>query len=75
MDTNIEDKRCEFGKAIDIRLAALGLPQKWLIEQVAAKTGLYFDDSYIYKVRMGTARSQKIVAAIREILEIPEDIG
>lgn len=62
-----------FGKAIKIKLVKLDRPQKWLIEQVRAKTGMYFDDSYLAKIINGTLSTPKIVAAIREILELEED--
>ena len=41
------------------------------IEQVREKTGLYFDDSYLYKIRSGKLATPKIVTAIREILDLP----
>lgn len=59
-----------FGKEIKRRLIDLERPQTWLIEQVRAKTGLYFDDSYLYKIMVGTLNTPGIVAAINEILEI-----
>lgn len=37
------------------------------------QTGLYFDDSYLGKIMTGEAAPVKIVAAIREILDIPEE--
>lgn len=56
----------------DIRRALLDKEknQKWLIEQVREKTGLYFDDSYLWKIANGVLRTPKIVTAIKEILEI-----
>lgn len=60
-----------FGKAIGKRLVDLEKPQNWLIEQVKARTGLYFDDSYMYKIKTGQSSTPKIVQAIREILDIP----
>lgn len=75
MDTNTEDKRTPFGRAVDIRLAVLGRSQKWLIEQLREMTGKYVDDSLIYKLRYGQVSSAPMCAAIREILEIPEDIA
>lgn len=61
-----------FGKAIKKRLIDLDRPQKWLIEQVRDKTGLYFDDSYLHKIVTGKLTTPRIVAAITEILGIPE---
>lgn len=62
--------KTEFGKAISKRLIDLDKPQVWLIEEVRKKTGLYFDDSYLYKIKTGRLATPKIVQAIREILEI-----
>mgnify|MGYP000886549236 FL=1 len=61
-----------FGKECKKRLIDLDKPQMWLIEQVRAATGLYFDDSYLYKIQTGQLSTPKIVAAIKEILEMPQ---
>lgn len=59
-----------FGKAIVKKLVDIERPQTWLIDQVKEKTGLYFDDSYLYKIRTGQLRTPKVVNAICEVLEI-----
>lgn len=59
-----------FGKKIKKRLVDLDKKQSWLIDQVVSKTGLYFDDSYLYKVMTGQRNAPKIVQAICEILDI-----
>lgn len=59
-----------FGKDIGKRLIDLNKPQTWLIEEVRNKTGLYFDDSYMYKIKTGQLSTPKVVQAIRDILEI-----
>lgn len=61
-----------FGKDIGKRLIDLNKPQTWLIGEVQSKTGLYFDDSYMYKIKTGQLATPKIVRAIREILDLPE---
>ena len=61
-----------FGKDIVKRLIDIDKDQLWLIEQVKEKTGLYFDSSYLYKIRVGTLATPGVVAAIREILDLPE---
>lgn len=61
-----------FGKDIGKRLIDLGHPQVWLIDQVRQRTGLYFDDSYLYKIKTGQKKTPKIVQAIRDILDLPE---
>lgn len=60
--------RTAYGKAIDTRLVDLGRKQTWLIEEVGKATGLYFDDSYLNKIKIGKLKTPKIVAAINEIL-------
>ena len=62
----------EFGKTIEKKLIDLERPQNWLIEQVRAQTGLYFDSSYLYKIKTGKLATPKIVRAIREILGLDE---
>ena len=59
-----------FGKDIGKRLIDLDKPQNWLIEEVRNKTVLYFDDSYMYKIKTGQLSTPKVVQAICEILEI-----
>lgn len=61
-----------FGKDIGKRLIDLDKPQTWLIEEVRNKTGLYFDDSYMYKIKTGQLSTPKVIQAIRDILELPE---
>ena len=61
-----------FGKDIGKRLIDLERPQVWLIDQVKQRTGLYFDDSYLYKIKTGQLSTPKIVRAIREVLDLPE---
>lgn len=65
-------KLSEFGKDISKRLIDLDKPQTWLIEEVRSKTGLYFDDSYMYKIKTGQLSTPKIVQAIRDILDIQD---
>ena len=65
-------KLSEFGKEIGKRLIDLDKPQLWLIEEVRSKTGLYFDDSYLYKIKPGQLATPKIVQAIRDILDIQD---
>ena len=62
----------EFGKEIKKRLVDLEKTQVWLIRGVKERTGLYFDDSYLYKIQTGQLSTPKIVQAIREILNLPE---
>lgn len=63
----------DFGKEVKKRLVDLEKTQAWLINEVSAKTGLFFDSSYMHKIITGKKATPKIVQAIREILELPED--
>lgn len=64
---------CDFGKTVKKRLVDLDKTQKWLMEQIAEKTGLYIDGFYLYKILTGQRNAPKITAAIMEILDLPED--
>ena len=66
--SDILAKTSDFGKAVKIRLVEMEKNQAWLIEQVKEKTGLYFDDSYLWKINSGAIATPSIVTAIREIL-------
>ena len=61
-----------FGKEIKKRLVDIERTQAWLIEQVRGVTGLYFDRSYMYKIQTGQLATPKIVQAIQDILDLPE---
>lgn len=61
-----------FGKEIKKKLVDMDKNQNWLILEVASRTGLYFDSSYLHKIMTGQLNTPKIIQAIREILEIPD---
>jgi hypothetical protein len=50
----------------------MGKTQNWLEQTVTDRTGLFVDSSYMYKILTGQRSAPKIVAAIREILNLPE---
>ena len=58
----------EYGIRIKMRLLELGKTQNWLIEEVSAKTGLYFDSGYLHKILTGAEKSEKVLTAINDIL-------
>lgn len=62
---------CAFGKEIGHALVEINKPKKWLIEQVRADTGLYFDRSYLGKIQTGELATPGIVASICRILDLP----
>lgn len=57
-----------FGKSIKHALIDQNRSQSWLVEQVREKTGLYFDNSYMYKIQTGQLATPSIVGAICEVL-------
>lgn len=59
-----------FDKAVRIRLIEMEKNQKWLMEQVKEKTGLYMDSSYMSKIIKGEKTPPKVVDAIKGILNI-----
>jgi hypothetical protein len=65
-------KYSDFGLSVKTELLRQGKSQKWLAEAVNKKTGLFIDDSYMYKIITGQRNSQKIVDAICEILSIEQ---
>lgn len=60
------------GRAIRRRLKELGKTQMWLEEQVEDRTGLYFDNGYLWRIIVGKLTTPRIVRAICEILDIEE---
>lgn len=60
----------EFGIEVKLQLLRRGMKQNELIEKVSKDTGLYFDDSYLYKILRGERSPNKIVQSICKILEI-----
>ncbi len=62
-----------FGLTVKTRLLEIGQPQEWLIRACREKTGMYVDSSTMYKLLTGQLDSQRLKAAIREVLQIPDD--
>ena len=63
-------KFCKYGKEIKKILVDLEQTQEWLIAQVRADTGLYFDSSYLYKIMTGKIATPSIISSICKILNI-----
>ena len=63
-------KFSDFGLCVKTKLLQLGKEQKWLEEAVSEKTGLFVDGGYMYKILTGRRNAPKVVAAIKEILEV-----
>ncbi len=66
----MRNKLTEFGKKIKYALIEKDKTQAWLIEEVKNKTGLFLDSSYLNKIMTGKREGDKIVEAIKEILNI-----
>lgn len=54
-----------FGKSVKIRLIEIGKNQKWLINQVREKTGMYFDGGYLWRILNDERSAPSIVKAMR----------
>lgn len=63
---------CEYGKQIKKQLIDINQSQAWLIDEVKALTGLYFDGFYLHNILTGARKPQKIIAAINEILGLEQ---
>ena len=61
---------CDFGQKIEIGLVAMNKTNVWLMDEVSKDTGLYFDRSYLHKVKIGKLATPSIVASICKILDI-----
>ena len=62
-----------FGKKVKKALIDIDKNQAWLIEEIKAKTGLYFDSSYMHKILSGKNKNPTIVGAICSILNIEKE--
>lgn len=68
-----ESKFTDFGLCVKTELLRRGKEQKWLEETISSMSGLYVDNSYMYKILTGQRNAPKIVKAIREVLDIGEE--
>ncbi len=62
----------DFGKDVRKRLIDRGETQRWLCAEITRRTGLYMDSGYLGKILSGRRASPRVLAAIREILDLPE---
>lgn len=65
-------KFTDFGLCVKTELLKRGKEQKWLEEQIRARTGMYVDSSYLYKILTGQRNALKITQSIKEILDLKE---
>lgn len=66
----ISNKQTDFALCVKKKLIDRGMSQKELENAVSAKTGLYVDSGYLYKIFTGRRKASKVVNAICEILGI-----
>lgn len=60
----------DFSKLVKIALINSGKTQNWLVDQLNRKTGSNYSRAYVCNVINGNEKSKKIVAAIKEILNL-----
>lgn len=60
-----------FGLCVKTELLKRGKNQKWLEEKIISRN-MYMDSGYMYKILTGQRKAPKIVSAICEILDLPE---
>lgn len=66
-------KFTDFGLCVRTKLLQNGKSLTWLQNEITAKTQLYVDGGYLYKILTGKRNAPKIVAAIMEILNIKKE--
>lgn len=68
-------KLTPFGLCVKTELLRTGRTQTWLEGEIRSRYGFFVDNGYLYKIFTGQRHPQKIIQAIREILELPEAEG
>lgn len=63
-------KLTDFGLRVKTELLKRGKTQKWLEQRIREETGLYMDSSYLLKIFTGQRNANRVVTAIKEILDI-----
>lgn len=73
-DGERKHKYSDFGLSVKLILDMKGKTQNWLIAEIRRRNpGMYVDSSILNKALTGRVRSGKIVASIKEILDIKQD--
>ena len=62
-----------FELEVKMKLLQRGMKQTDLIQAVQSDTGLFLDDSYLYKILRGERKPEKIIQSICKILEIEQN--
>ena len=66
-------KFTDFGLSVKMELLRRGKSQIWLIDEIKKTSGMFVDDSYIYKILTGQRAAPKITEAISAILNITKE--
>ena len=61
-----------FGIEVKVAMLKQGMKQVELIDLVKQDTGLYVDDSYMYRILHGDRNPQKVIDSICKILNIQQ---
>ncbi len=61
----------QFGKEVKLELLLRNQPQVWLIDQLKQCSGMYVDNSTLYKVFSGQIKNSSLEGYIRDILDLP----
>lgn len=62
-----------FELEVKMKLLQRGMKQTELIQAVQSDTGLFLDDSYLYKILRGERKPEKIIQSICKILKIEQN--
>lgn len=65
-----ENFRSGFELEVKMKLLQRGMKQTELIQAVQSDTGLFLDDSYLYKILRGKRKPEKIIQSICKVLDI-----
>ena len=68
-----ENFRSGFELEVKMKLLQRGMKQTELIRAVQSDTGLFLDDSYLYKILRGERKPEKIIQSICKIPEIEQN--
>lgn len=63
----------DFELEVKMKLLQRGMKQTELIQAVQSDTGLFLDDSYLYKILRGERKPEKIIQSICKILKIEQN--
>lgn len=61
-----------FGLAAKTKLLDPPRTQEWLVREINKDTGMSVDSSYVGKILRGVRNSERVIASIRKILDIPQ---